>query len=831
MASIFASATANKKSSFATSTTGGGSSFGSIKQDIKTSEGLRQRADQLGYGKEADEILARQGEDPGKIYSGGFISDTFDTLNALQYGVVGMVKGKTFMEGVKTRQSFSDQDALGKFGWKGAIAGIAADIALDPLTYVAPWTIAKKIPGAAKAGKAVKTALFGEMAEKTISGGRKVQTLEGGSTAGKYLARKFKWAFGQDPIYREIGDRSTRNILVGNQNLRSMVEKGVINLPQKKAAQLFTKDKTGRFIRKGLDELIDFTPEEIKNVQKVYKSLDDLGDEAVDLGILTRETFEKNKGVYIKSLFETHELPVEKGKFDFLGTKLKGVKARKKLSPEKLKELGQIENPAYILFKSVADLSKEVENTKLFNKVAANFGSDEALDGFQKIVGKGFGALDNKYVPQSIFDDLTELTRTKSVTEKNLGKVVAGFKFNKVIMNPATHARNIMSNQVLNWWKLGMNPLDPRTISAQAEAMGQIVKKSGKWIDEAKTVGYNLDTYAAAEIKDLLLSPDSAKALTKMNKGWRKIVAKLGDVYQGEENFAKLTAFIYKRKAGMGIEDAWKAAESATFNYAQVTPFVRRVRESIFGMPFITFSIKATPLAAETALKAPHRISAFGKVKKAIENQADQDELFSERANEPSWIKDGFYIKLPMKDKNGNSAYFDLTYIVPFGDLMSGQFFTRGTDRETGQPESIISSATEKTPFFNLLKELNKNQDFYGDKIWRDSDSPEKQSADLMRHLTKTYLPPLVADQIPGGYMPSGEKRIKGIRGVLDKDSASAQQRTLMQEMMRNVGLKVQPINTDMQETYSEWNKKKALETLLLERGGLKEFSRTYIPK
>ena len=272
-------------------------------------------------------------------------------------------------------------------------------------------------------------------------------------------------------------------------------------------------------------------------------------------------------------------------------------------------------------------------------------------------------------------------------------------------------------------------------------------------------------------------------------------------------------------------------AESATFNYAQVTPFVRKLRTALWGFPFITFTLKATPIVAETALKAPARISVFGKIKNDIENLADIKETQRERASEPSWIKNGFYIKLPMKDKHGRSAYFDLTYILPFGDIMSGNFFERPISRETGLPESIPSALMTKAPFVNIVRELARNQDFYGDKIWKDSDSSEKQLGDIMRHLTKFYSPPLIADQIPGGFMPSGERRIKGIKGALTPKEQIKQQRTLMEELLRNVGAKIQPIDVDIQETYMEWEKKKALENLLREAGILKQFEKSYVPK
>src|SRR3990167_6271401 len=103
-----------------TEPTGGGRLFAPPKVgDLQTPEGLEQLAKARGLGKESERILAGKGENPEKIYSGGIVNDIFDTLNALQYGVVGVLKGKSFMEGLRTRESFTKKDALGEFGVPG----------------------------------------------------------------------------------------------------------------------------------------------------------------------------------------------------------------------------------------------------------------------------------------------------------------------------------------------------------------------------------------------------------------------------------------------------------------------------------------------------------------------------------------------------------------------------------------------------------------------------------------------------------------------------------------------------------------------------------------
>ena len=781
-------------------------SFGFGKVDTGTVKGLQVIAQKSGLEKKATKTLETKGEDPQKIFSGGFISDIFDGLNALQYGVTGLLKGKGFMEGVKTRQSFSDKDALGNYGIPGTIGGIALDIAVDPLTYIPPLAIAKKIPGLVKGVKAI-----GEVAEAL--------------KIGQWFGRKFIYRFGQDPIYKEIAERSIKNIAVGQKNLLDIAR------PLTKLDPVI--QKTVADFRKA-GKLAELPEEVLTKVKPIFDELDNLGKQAVDVGLLSKETWEKNLGKYLPRLYTSKEAP------EGVVSKLKGIFPSKpnrielsrfmkrKDIPEEIREvMGEIMEAGYPTAKGLVQMKSAVEHAKLFAETASKWGSDVLKEGFEKLPDtKRLGQLTSKFVPKAIYDDIQEITRIKTPLEKGLGKIVGGFKFGKVILNPATHARNIMSNSILNSWE-GLNPY---RIDIYGEAAKELITK-GKWYQEATEQGLGLNTYAAKEIKDLLLGPEGQTALGKFKGSIKGIAEKISDLYQKEEEFAKMAQFIFQRKGGKTAEEAMKVAERATFNYAQVTPFIRRLRESIFGFPFITFTYKATPQTIKTLATKPAKISVIGKMKNAIENMADAKELQRERASEPSYIRDGFYIKLPIKDQYGRSSYFDLTYILPFGDLVAGNYFTRQIKRETGLRESVPEAMAEKSPFFNTVKELVRNQDFYGDKIWNESDGTDKQLGDLMRHLTKTYLPPLIADQIPGGYTSEGKRRLKGIAGIIQPKEDIGQQRNLMQEMLRNVGLKIQPIDVDLQESYMNWEKEKALQTILKEENIIKEFKKSYIPK
>lgn len=444
-------------------------------------------------------------------------------------------------------------------------------------------------------------------------------------------------------------------------------------------------------------------------------------------------------------------------------------------------------------------------------------------EGLQELASvERYGQLAGKWIPDHMAKYIDEVIKP---SETNFGnRLISEFKFQKVVLSPATHVRNILSNMMLNHWKLGIIPGD----KAYFEALKEIKDGSGKYIDMARKYGYGADTMMSQEIYNIL---DNDTMWKGAGKKIREAQRKIGDIYQEEENWAKLSAFIKQVKRGIEPEEAWKMAESATFNYAQVTPFVRKLRQSVWGVPFITFPLKATPLAIETLGTKPGRISAWGKFRNSIEEQSDTEETKKERASEPQWIKNGFYVKSPIKDAEGRSAYFDLTYIIPMGDLVSGTFFERGVNRETGLKESPASAVLSKSPVLNFIKELSKNQDFTGNQIVKSSDSLDKQIGDLTRHVFKTFAPPPIAEQIPGGYDKEGNRVKSGLYATLTKEEEANQKRTVGQELAKYLGIKLQPVDSEIQEKINDWNAQKGLETILREGGVTNDFRTSYIKK
>lgn len=817
---------------------------------LRQSQGLERVARQAGLEKDVERITTGRQEDPERIFSGGFITDVFDVLNTLDYGVVGVLQGKGFSEGVRTRASFTKEEKLKQLGVPGLITGIALDIAVDPLTYVAPWTVIGKVAKFTKLEKPVK-----EVAERFA-----------GTNAGKFLGSRFIYRFGQDPLYRAIDERRIRNTGVAVQNAVDLA-RPIAKLDPVVQRSLLTKTEKGAVVRRSLTDLKKvLPPETYKSVREAWSEIDRLGSELVKLKVIPRELYQNNIGEYVRNVYRVFEEPKVAGEAAMKGVfpakpmrlDLAFLKKRKDLPEDVRDALGQVLEAGYPTADTLVRLSRAVEDARFFTEVNKKFAknADEfvapgvlktsvknvkrqaaknAIEfGYEQLPTTArLGALSGKFVPKPIADSVNELIRTYTPAQKLAGRLVAGFKYNKVILNPATHARNIMSNLILNSFE-GMNPLDPRAMKAYGMAAKELAKP-GRWYKEAKQVGLGMDSFAAQEIRDFLKAPEVTRLGGKVQKAFDKIA----EYYQKEEEFAKLAQYIFQRETrGLSPEEAWKVAERATFNYAQVTPFIRQLRESLFGFPFITFTYKATPQILRTAATKPTRISNIGKIKNAIENQTDVEELKAERASQPPWVRDGFYIKLPIEDKFGRSAYLDLTYVLPFGDLVSGKFFERAEERQTGLPESLPSAALRKSPFLNLIREMATNKDFYGNKIWRASDPIEKQTLDIFRHLSQTYLPPELSNQIPGGWRADGTRRPPAAQRVQEQEKklgaieqGGAQSRSFAQELMRLAGIKISPVDLAVQQEFSERSKKKALETLLEERGILKKAQIPFIPK
>jgi len=775
--------------------------------DLSTSEGLRNVALSEGFDTKVRRVEKRiEGEDPERLFSGGVVQDIFDGLNIMQHGVTGTLQGIGFAEGVKTRASFTKEEAFKDRGIPGLIAGIGLDIIVDPLTWIAPATIFRKIPGAVKGSRAVINAV-----KKT--------------KAGQKVGRAFVYGFGQDPVYKTIKKRSTRDISIGTSKLIELA-RPIAKLSSKVQKSFLTRNKLGQVVRKSPDELAKLSPEILAKAKPAFDEIDRLGVDLVKEGVLDEKTWRASAGEYIANLYRKDASKLAKA--------IDRLKGRTDVSDEVRKALGEILEAGYPTARSLVDMNTLLERARFYKRVSKTFSksfssADEAAaEGFKLLPKtKRLGELSGKYVPTPIADDLAEVLKTRSKFNKVENIVVGGFKYGKVILNPATHARNIMSNFILN----SFEGLSPARLDIYAKAAKSLATKDDLYQAAVKQ-GLGANTFATAELGHWISegAPELFKG-GKVSRAVRNSLKKVSDIYQGEEEYAKLAQFIFQKSKGLTDEAAFGIAERATFNYSEVTPFIRRIRESIFGYPFITFTYKATPQVAKTLAHTPTKISNIGKVKNAIENLVPRDDLKKERANEPQWIKNGMYIRLPGTDKIGRARYFDMTYIMPLGDLVTAQFTQRDRPEET-RAEALLSNL----PFLSAANDLIQNRDFFGNKIYKDQATPAEFGADITRYLMTFYLPSFTDNQVKTLLDKDTRERL-GIKGLLPfrigesvafeqkvaEDPKSTQfrtTRTVGQEVARSIfGLKALPINVEREMAKRERELREKFTELLKDEG------------
>ena len=106
----------------------------------------------------------------------------------------------------------------------------------------------------------------------------------------------------------------------------------------------------------------------------------------------------------------------------------------------------------------------------------------------------------------------------------------------------------------------------------------------------------------------------------------------------------------------------------------------------------------------------------------------------------------------------------------------------------------------------------------------------------MFRYLLKFLAPPLAGEQLPGGITKTGERRPGRIQGILEQEEKAKKGeqifgRTIPFELLRHVGLKFEPVDLELQESFMDSEKRKALQTLLKEAGVISDFTIPFVPK
>lgn len=471
------------------------------------------------------------------------------------------------------------------------------------------------------------------------------------------------------------------------------------------------------------------------------------------------ESVEKESG-FLSGIFKAIKKPRLKKGYDI---------QRKDLSKEYEEYLGIIRQAPYLVFKGLSSETHDVELMRMFNKISQNRNwaiSPKELLTLQSLKDKAkqaekykdfkplpvtekLGPLSGAMIDPYIWDDLNEAVVITSNIIQAWDEILRLWKTGKVVFNPATQTRNLLSDIIL----ADLAGLSPHRVDVYAIAARDMLGKSG-YYEEVKSNTTLMGTeWAGTEIKEFLSDVSELKTgnfLVDSAKSIKKLLDKPGKLYQGIEQFFKLAVYVNERQGGASIKDAAKHAEKYLFNYQKLPPAIRWAKR--WYSPFITFTFKALPRVAETAIRKPWKFAKYLILMSAVEEITrrmygeSEEEVEREKRVLPRYMRKSVlpgqlgHLRIPYRDQYNRSKYLDLTFILPWGDI--GEQWGQG---EMPFPLSVVPRPfMPNHPAYVIPAEWGFNEVFFtGQELILTSDTWEESSLKLGKQVWRQLAPSL----------------------------------------------------------------------------------------
>ena len=227
-----------------------------------------------------------------------------------------------------------------------------------------------------------------------------------------------------------------------------------------------------------------------------------------------------------------------------------------------------------------------------------------------KDIVRKWGPLAGGYMEPNTFREVSAM----SDAFDKISKFMAVWKPMVTVLNPPVHFANIVSNLLI----LNAAGIPLWRADVYLRAAREMLKKRSPLLQEAQAAGAvsalpevaGLQSFLRMAEKAGIENADNVASLamdlnTRLATSGKSLVKHVGDVYQGEENWAKLAAYIFAKDRGQSATEAAAFANRWVFNYGDVTPTVRALRTSAVGVPFITYTVKVVPRMIEVASNRP----------------------------------------------------------------------------------------------------------------------------------------------------------------------------------------------------------------------------------
>jgi hypothetical protein len=743
-------------------------------------------------------------------------------------------------KGLKGEEKETYSDVLKQAGVKNKIAtgliGFALDVALDPTTYIGGSLVKGTLKGTgtvAKGGLNLTRKFNPKLAEGIEVAGKTLKDAFGNAFVHGYGATEGVVS-GVSKYYNKLGMATDETIGKLDDAFKQLpkeqhTEFAKTLLEHRKGLAKLAKDTGNKILKR--DTIPTFkTKEQLDFFNNNYKKIVDEMAESAGLPLAKR----------FKAYFPS--IDVERLK-PTLGGRAVSVtdESYKKLYQGLVEK--ELDKPVEALARTQVKIIRDNLSRSVLDDAVKTYGvTKEAFKQLPKeqqalyklIKEKQFGK-EVGYLKEGDFNFINNYLYPELKSIDMLAKASGYDAFTKFFKGavtswfPAFHARNAMSGVIQNYEVFGARAFDPSNIASGLAVM--------KGADRNMKLGGKI--YKASDLQRILKEnfggssryvADLGDYIQELTDGSYKVLKTLDPRKLGNfiEMNQKANALVIGLKQGKTIPQAIKLAESAGFNYQNITKFESKVMRRL--IPFYTFARKNAELQGKTLISHPERILNQAKAANMIGNLFGQKMTEDDMKGVPPWALQGLGFKIQ-----------DNKYVSQFG-LPIEEFLNRVNN-------PLMSTLTSLNPIIKYPVESKMGYDFFrnskivdvntvakgtGEILWQ-----AQQSGKLPKEISQAINIKKFKDPTTGkekySMSPTALHLMRNLptsrfenvfNKIFDKDLSAVEKYVAFFS-----GGKIYEIDTEKQKYFIERDLRRDMEDWLLGIGEGKKFEQFYIPK